>query len=445
MRIPSLRWAALLLVASACQPAALSPPKAAQGALAITHVTLIDPASGLRPDVTILIERGRIVGVGPSGSASIPPGATVHDAAGSFAMPGLLDAHVHVSQIGEGSIGLFVANGVVGVRDMGSKSEDVARWKEVRSSGGLAPRIFWPGPKLDGTGELAGDNWVVASPDEARHAVDRLRAMDVDFVKVHYGLSHSVYQAIAEQSRKQGLWFAGHATGEFPLTAVAAGQRTIEHGREMFPCSPSEREQAARDPRLSDLCAPAAVVDQILPAMARAGTWFTPTLVSWRGQRLSREEASQLDGVRDVPPALERRWHQQEATQAPGALEQQLIAQLGPLTANAARAGVPLLTGSDAGDPYVVPGSALHDELRLFVEAGVSPLQAIRSATLEPARALGMGDEMGSIEPGKAADVVLLAADPLADIRNTRRIVAVVLEGRWLGTDQLAALVKPSG
>jgi imidazolonepropionase-like amidohydrolase len=306
------------------------------------------------------------------------------------------------------------------------------------------PRIFSPGPKLDGSGGLAGDNWIVTSPGDARRAVDRLRGMGVDFIKVHNRLSRAVYDAIADQSRKDGLWFAGHATGEFgPMIAVSAGQRTIEHGRGMLPCSPSEREQVASDERLSTLCAPAAVADQILPAMARAGTWFTPTLVSWRGQGLRRNDATHLDGARYVSPALERRWLEGEEDEPAGALERQLLARLGPLTASAARAGVALLTGSDAGDPFVVPGFALHDELQLFVAAGVSPLQAIRSATLEPARALGVADRMGSIAPGKAADVVLLEADPLADIRNTRRIVAVVLDGRWLAVEQLAALLQP--
>jgi len=119
-----------------------------------------------------------------------------------------------------------------------------------------------------------------------------------------------------------------------------------------------------------------------------------------------------------------------------------LAASLGPLVAAAARAGVPLLAGSDLGDPYVVPGFGLHDEMQLMVAAGVSPLAALRSATLEPARDLGIANELGSLETGKAADVVILDADPLADIRNTRRIGAVILAGRWLSASDLRALLS---
>jgi len=142
-----------------------------------------------------------------------------------------------------------------------------------------------------------------------------------------------------------------------------------------------------------------------------------------------------------LPAPLEKWWGTPEP--APGPLELELLSEFGPLTASAYRAGIRLLAGSDAGDPNVVPGFALHDEMQLFVEAGVPPLVAIRSATLEPARALGVSERVGSIERNKAADVVLLGADPLADIRNTRRIVAVVLNGRLVTAAQLAVQIEP--
>jgi imidazolonepropionase-like amidohydrolase len=169
--------------------------------------------------------------------------------------------------------------------------------------------------------------------------------------------------------------------------------------------------------------------------------WFTPTLVSWRGRTLDRDAVARLAGIHYISPALEQRWEPPDPL--PGAVELELLSGFGPLAASAHRAGVHLLAGSDAGDPNVVPGFALHDELQLLVEAGVPPLEAIRAATLEPARALGVEQTVGSIERTKAADVVLLGADPLADIRNTRRIVAVVVNGRLLTAAQLAALIEP--
>ncbi len=127
----------------------------------------------------------------------------------------------------------------------------------------------------------------------------------------------------------------------------------------------------------------------------------------------------------------------------PDALERELQSGFGELALAADRAGVPLLAGTDTGDPYVIPGFALQDELQLLVEAGVSPLHALRSATIEPARAMGLAGQSGSIEAGTMADLVILDADPLTDIRNTRRIRAVVLDGRWLDAQQLAHLKEP--
>jgi imidazolonepropionase-like amidohydrolase len=305
--------------------------------------------------------------------------------------------------------------------------------------------VFSPGPKLDGVGTAGPDTWIVTSADEARAVVDRLHAQGADFIKVHYRLSRAAYDAIADECRKTGMAFAGHTSGDYPpLVAIAAGQRTIEHGRGMLPCTPAQRSLLGADPRfefVASLCVAEGAADQILPAMARAGIWFTPTLVSWRGMALDRASAAKLDGFRLAPAALTKRWYGDESSAPPEPLEREILAQFGSLAAQAARAGVHLLAGTDIGDPFVVPGFALHDELRLLVEAGVPPLHALRSATIEPARALGVADLRGSIAPGKAADVVLLTSDPLADIRNTRRIAAVVLAGRWIPAAQLRALL----
>jgi hypothetical protein len=211
----------------------------------------------------------------------------------------------------------------------------------------------------------------------------------------------------------------------------------------MLPCSARVRARIRSEAalaRLAAFCATEPEAELILPAMARAGVWFTPTLVSWRGRTLDRDAVAALDGVALTPPALEERWRGNEPVDT---FEAELLAEFGPLTARAARTGVRLLTGTDSGDPNVVPGFSLHDELRLFVEAGVPAIEAIGAATIEAARSLGVADVVGSIEPGKAADVVLLAADPLADIRSTRRIVAVVLNGRWLPESELRALLPP--
>jgi amidohydrolase family protein len=416
--------------------------------LAITHVTVIDPARGAAEhrDMAIVIRAGRIVSIGPTGSMAIPSGAVVHDASGRYVIPGLWDAHVHLSQAGPNAFPLFIANGITSVRDMGSDFAQVSRWKAARAAGALMPRIITPGPKLDG-GSFARrlitwnnrEQRILTSPADARRMVDALKAQGVDFIKVHNRLSPALYGAIVAECRKVRVPFDGHLPMAGALAAAAAGQRTIEHGRGMLLCSPDTWARIHSDPKAradSEYCAPLAVQPVLFPALVHAGTWFTPTLVSWRGHAMVGDPGlarwlAALPGNSAVWPALRKYWRDM-AGPIPTAFERQLLGQFGGLTAAAWRAGVPLLAGTDLGDPYVIPGFALHDELGLMVAAGVTPLAALQSATSEPARAFGLADTVGAIAPGQAADLDLLDGDPLDDIRNTRRIHAVVLSGHWL-------------
>lgn len=416
---------------------------------AITHATVIDPASGANEyrDMTIVIRGDYIILVGPTPSVSIPAGAVVHDASGRFVIPGLWDSHVHLSQVGSDAFSLFVANGITSVRDMGSDFTQILQWKAARSAGAPIPRIISPGKKVDGGSMLMSvgmqfTKWrrelrVVTSPADARRAVDELKAQGVDFIKVHNNLTPALYDAIVAESRKAHLAFAGHLPEAGPLAAAAAGQRTIEHGRGMLLCSPEVwariRSEAHTD---AEYCAPLEIQAALFPALVHAGTWFTPTLTSWRGHAMVGDRAlatwlTTLPGSAAVWPALRTHWNDM-AGSMPTTFERQLIEQFGALTAAASRAGVPLLAGTDLGDPYVIPGFALHDELALMVAAGVTPLAALQSATSEPARAFGLTDTVGAIAPGQAADLLVLNGDPLADIHNTSHIYAAVLNGRWL-------------
>jgi hypothetical protein len=423
---------------------------------ALRHVTVVDASTAPRPDVTVLIRDGRIVAIGPDRDLPVPPGAVTHDGSGRFVIPGLWDAHVHLSQAGSTAFPLFLANGVTSVRDMGSDLNQIRLWQRARAEGQLIPRILTPGPKIDERSprdEWPGDaeTRIVGSPVEARRTVDELKAKGVDFIKVHNIHSRAVFEAIAEESRLQGLPFAGHLPDEpGALGAVALGQRTIEHGRGMLSCSAERRARIRSDPdgaRLTRNCAPEAVQAEILPALRRAGTWYTPTLVSFRGHRMVGAPAlanwlAKLPGIEQTRPSLKRQWEEM-AGPAPDALERELLSGFGSLALAAKRSGVPLLAGSDLGDPYVVPGFGLHDELQLLVEAGVSPGDVLGSATLEPARAFGLSADLGSVQPGKIADLVVLDANPLSDIRNTRRIRAVIIGGRWLDAEGLTPLTAP--
>jgi hypothetical protein len=356
-------------------------------------------------------------------------------------------SHVHLSQAGSIAFPLFVVNGVTSVRDMGSDFAQIRQWKAARAAGAMIPRIIAPGPKLYGGSiflrvAVSFTKWkhelrVVSSPDDARHAVDELKAQGVDFIKVHNNLTPALYDAIVAESRKVQLTFAGHLPVAGPLAAAAAGQRTIEHGRGMLLCSADVwariRSKAQAD---AQYCAPLEIQAALFPVLVHAGTWFTPTLTSWRGNAMVGDPGlaawlATLPGSSAVWPALRSHWNDM-AGPTPTTFERELIGQFGALTAAASRAGVPLLAGTDLGDPFVIPGFSLQDELALMVAAGVTPLAALQSATSEPARAFGLTDTVGAVATEHAADLLVLDGDPLADIHNTRRIYAVVLNGRWL-------------
>ena len=419
---------------------------------AITHATIIDPASGgvSQGDMTIVIRLARIVAIGPTGVVQIPSGAIVHDAYGQFVIPGLWDTHVHLSQVGPRAFPLLVENGITSVRDMGSDFGQILKWRTDREAGAIIPRIISPGPKIDGgplmRRQLNANNPeldVVTSPAEARRTVDELRARGVDFIKVHNGLTPPLYDAIVEQCKKDRLAFAGHLPTAGPLAATAAGQRTIEHGRGMLFCSPDTWARIKSDPGLredAEYCAPLDMQSQIFPALVHAGTWFTPTLVSWRGHAMTGDPSlshllTNLSGYSAVWPQLRDHWDEM-AEAPPTTFERQLLGQFGGLASGASHAGVPLLAGTDLGESYVIPGYALHDELELMVAAGVTTLAALQSATSEPARAFGLTNTLGAIVVGQSADLVVLDGNPLVDIRNTRRIHAVLLNGHWTATGQ---------
>jgi hypothetical protein len=385
--------------------------------LAITHATLVDPARGTieRHDMTIVIRGAQIVSVGSTASVDIPSGAVVHDASGRFVTPGFWDAHVHLSQVGPNAFPLFIANGITSVRDMGSDFAQVLQWKAARVAGALIPRIISPGPKLDGGSFIQRvfslgnrEQRILTSPADARHTVDALKAQGVDFIKVHNRLTPALYDAIAAECHKDQLPFAGHLPVAGPLAAAAAGQRTIEHGRGMLLCSPDTWERIRSDSKAqadAEYCAPLEVQSALFPALLHAGTWFTPTLVSWRGHAMVGDPAlarwlAALPGDSAVWPALRHHWDDM-AGPTPTAFERELLGHFGALSAAASRTGVPLLAGTDLGDPYVVPGFALHDELELMVAAGVTPLAALQSATSEPARAFGFTETVGTIASGR--------------------------------------------
>jgi imidazolonepropionase-like amidohydrolase len=449
-----------LVALLACGPAAGSP------ALVLKGVTVIDMTGAApRPGMTVVIRDGRIEAV--SSEATVPKGARVVDARGKFLIPGLWDMHVHLWGSRERLFPLFLANGVTGIRDMASPPDQIFKLRE-EAKGGLGPRIVACGPQIDGPGQAPEHAIPVANAEEARQAVRSLKKMGADCVKPHDRVPRDAYLALIDEAKRAGLPVMGHVPNEVPLAEASdAGQRSIEHLGGIFdacssaaaeiermksappPKDPSEfpRRIAARGTLAIDTYSPE-LCGRLFVRFVRNGTWQVPTLATTYGRTfiddLSRRDDPRL---RYIPKDQREGWKPENdffarfRTPEYVAYQKRYWAETLKVVGAMHRAGVPILAGTDLSLGYVYPGFSLHDELAFLVEAGLSPLEALKAATIGPARFLGLEGTLGTVEAGKTADLVLLDADPLADIQNTRRISGVVVNGRWLGPEELKEML----
>jgi imidazolonepropionase-like amidohydrolase len=472
---------AFLWFAACLSLAACSPPR--EPALAITHVTVID-MTGAVPlaDQTVLIEKQRISNLGPSDTMAIPRGAQIVDARGKFLIPGLADMHIHLTAAGEpdGSrkfiVPLLLANGISTVRDMGSYLESILPLrKEIQDGKRLGPSITTPGPYLDGSPPSFQPSLVVTNSVEANEDVHQLVSRGVDFIKVQSILSRDVYFAIAQSAKREHIVFVGHVPDRVTTAEAAdAGQHTIEHLTNVLRgCSRNEPKLMGEQfavPRKAETRSQnharisrwqREILDSYSPEKAaeliakfkEKDVWQTPTLVLLKNDAFpTLENAVPSDRSAEyIPSRILGTWKQsrqeQMKTFSPqdSDLHTQLLRKSMDLVAQMQKAGVKILAGTDSPAPYVFPGSSLHDELQLLVEAGLTSFEALQAATKSPAQSLHTEKDSGTIEKGKYADLVLLDASPLDDIRNTRKIRAVILRGKLLdrsALDQLLASVR---
>jgi hypothetical protein len=445
--------------------------------IAIRGVTVVDVTDGsLHPEHTVLVAGNRIAAVGPAHKVAVPADAAIVEAAGRYLIPGLWDMHVHsVANVTvdrsntavaaqDWHLPLFLAHGVTGVRNMNDGAGDVTlelskSVKRRLATGDLRgpPRFLTAGPALDGGPPLGSNPVVVRTADEARAAVGQLASNGADLVKVYENLSREAYFGIMQEARRRRIPVDGHVPFRVTPEEVAeAGQRTVEHPEALAAgCSPAaetERKRFAsvmadfnnlpesekflamfRHVRaLYDRRDPAACASAI-EAYRRHGVAVTVDLLAYH--HVVHAEQVLADGARMrlVPQEIRGNWEKRFNTEAFREF-QSILRPIVPLELENVRllndAGVVLLAATDVGVPLQVPGISMHVELERLVEAGLTPLEALQSATLNPARILEMTDSLGSVERGKLADLVLLDANPLADIRNTQKIRAVVADGR---------------
>jgi imidazolonepropionase-like amidohydrolase len=432
--------------------------------LLFNNLALVDVESGsVVTGQSILIENGQISGIGARITAN---GAQVVDGRGRYAIPGLFDMHVHSIKLAPVlTHPLFVAAGVTAIRDMGgcigledawvACAEDKRRWNERVRDGQMV------GPRYDQVTSLAinGGSEIPdgvdrslggASADGARRRVKFDRARGIDFLKTYSLLPREGYFALAEEAQREGMYIAGH----LPLSvsadeAVAAGQRSFEHAfLFIWDCYPGMAPlRAGGDPGAlftNDMRTKMiaehdpALCATLHQSMVEAGAAYVPTHTTRKLDAYAADEAFTSDErLKFIPAPLRMLWLEDAANMTRragdgGAESYREVYEFGiTQTGIAHRAGVTVLAGTDAPDSFAFPGSGLHDELEHFARAGLTPLEILRTATLAPARFLGLEGKAGVLKPGARADMVLLEANPLVDIQAVRDVDAVVLAGAY--------------
>ena len=441
-----------------------------QKALVFTNVTVIDATGApAKPDMTVVIKGGRIAALGKTAKLHVPENARVVDATGKFLIPGLWDMHIHPLDEKD-YLALFTANGVTGVRVM--RGEPLHhKWRQEISAGKLiGPRMVISSPVIDGPDSLHSGSVIVSSEDEARQVVRKVKKEGADLVKVFDLIPRDAYFAIADEAKKQGIPFAGHVPfWTSAAEASDAGQQSIEHCSFVLLACSTEGEGElrkkiketlvkrpfslpqvrARLKLMADITYGEKKAAELFARFVRNGTWVCPTLIVWHGH-LFRDEKDLANDPRlkYMPLSTKDSWNPKNNVSVALAIGEgqadlrKLCEKHLAIVGAMRRAGVGLLAGTDtAPTAYSFPGFGLHDELALFVQAGLSPMQALQTATYNPAKCLRKLDSMGTIEQGKVADLVLLDANPLQDISNTQRIAAVVVGGKMFDKTALQKML----
>lgn len=417
--------------------------------------TLIDGGGGPpRPDVVVVVRGGRIEAVTSRAGFTPPRNTTTVDVTGKWIVPGLIDAHAHVAPW---ALARYLAWGVTTVRDVHGTKDTILALRRRANLGAIAsPRIFSAGAMIDGRPPTYPDAIGVNDPPEARKAVDQLAVAGVDYIKVYTRIDPPLLKAITDEAATFGLRVTGHLGLTDAVTAARLGLRGDEHMtgipeaaspdpapfysahyRGFWPgWTAFERAWATLD---------SAALQRVASDLAAHHVFVIPTLVLHETfSRLDDTAVTRQSELREVPPAVQTAWDVPGMIQRAGwtALDfaqfrksrpkQDLFLRL------FLRAGGTIAAGTDASNQLLVPGFSEHRELELLVAAGLTPGEALLAATRNGALLLG-ADSLGRIAPGKAADLVVLGADPLADIRNTRKVERVMLRGHLMSPDSIRA------
>ena len=469
--------ASLFLIA--CQPAEL----VFEEALCIENISLIDPEYGLIKNQTVIIKEGKIHKVAPADELELARDNEIIDGTNKFMIPGLWDAHVHFAYIEELAprmFDLFIAYGVTSVRDTGGEIGFVRKYKEkALSMPADAPRVMIAGPLIDGIPNVydGSDVWHPAlsvgleSVDEVIVLVNELISAGVDMLKAYEMLSPDQFSAITQLGKENGLKVSGHVPLSMDvISASNAGLNRIEHLKNLeLSCASNadellvERRQMLAsgkdDPggalrsRIHRAQQQIALenydekkAQEILDVLAQNQTWQIPTLaINTASTKRFFLAPEWQESYEYLPDSIEQRWKTN--------VEALMGREVSDFSRKYAKwkldmvtkiyhTGIDIMAGTDCPILYLTPGISLHQELALLVEAGLSPLDAIKTATLNPARYFNLENELGSIKENMWADLVILDANPLENINNTKRINAVFKQGKYFDRNELDEMLE---
>lgn len=420
---------------------------------AIVNVNVVDLDAGeIAVSQTVIVVDGTIESMGEFEDTPIAEDATIIDGTNRYLMPGLTEMHGHVpggrSTSLDRVLALYVANGVTTVRGMLGQPSHIELRRRIAAGEVLGPRLVTSGPSFNGNS--------VSSPRQAAAMVREQHAAGYDFLKIHPGLTRDEFAAVADTANELGITFAGHVPEDVGVErALAAGIATIDHldGYMQALLTPHEDPSGGLGGFfgvfIADL-ADMSGIDEIARLTANAGTWNVPTQSLFEhatSPDLPAEGLADRPEMAYMPAATVEQWRQAKLSIVNDANYDAVTARRATEIRRALlraldKEGAGLLLGSDSPQIFNVPGFALHHELTLLVEAGLSPLSALRSGTINPATFFGIEDRFGAVKPGKVADLLLLDENPLDDITNSQRIHGVMLQGRWLSRGALNAMLE---
>lgn len=467
----------LLTVFGACQ----SNEILFENAICIENINTVDPTDGLKENQTVIIKDGKINKIVDSEVLKLSPENTIIDGTGKYLIPGLWDAHVHFAYIEElapSMFDLFLSYGITSVRDTGGKVDFVKEWKDKALANPTdAPRVMMAGPLLDGEpnvydGSDAGHPELsvgLSSVDDVTAQIKKLVSKEVDFLKAYEMLTPEQFIKVNELAKVNGLKVTGHVPLSMNvISASNAGMNSMEHMRNLeISCASNANELwEARKKMLAEGAAETGATlrskihtaqrevavknyddskaDEVLAVLKKNETWQIPTLTLntlFSGRYYARPDYQESYAF--LPDSIGQIWHESSKNlantpiaEARKSWEEWNVMMVGKVHRN----GIDIMAGTDTPIALLTPGLSLHEELMVLVNAGLSPLEALKTATINPAKYFNLEQELGSIKEAMWADVLILNANPLENISNTKQIYAVIKEGKLYDKKELHAI-----